>query len=86
MKGITPQGKPWTWGHKWPIPPQGAGYVSLRPLLNGIPYRSAWEFRLRKTPCSLSFRKGNHHDGSAPLARLRITIHHKYLIYEELCN
>jgi len=29
---------------------KGQGYVSLRPLHNGITYRYAWEFRLRKTP------------------------------------
>jgi len=85
MKGIIPQGLPWTQNRfSGSIPLKtaklfkGQGYVSLRSLLNGITYRSAWEFRLRKTPClviqpNASFRKWNQLVGSASLTRLRIT-------------
>jgi hypothetical protein len=75
MKGIIPQCKPWTQNRfGGSIPPQGAGYGSLRPRLNGETVQLGSLLRkLLKQPLVVhSHQKGNQLVGSASLVRLRI--------------
>ncbi len=76
MKGIIPQGKPWTQEASPPLPPQGAGYVTLRsrhslgngtikmvPLLSlrlGITHLLLFALFLAAVPLSLSAEAQTH--------------------------
>jgi hypothetical protein len=75
MKGIIPQGKPWTQNRfGGSIPHQGTGYGFLRPRLNGETVQLGSLLRkLLKQPLVVhSHRKWNQQVGSASLVRLRI--------------